>query len=211
MVHHTIVALPVLGDVPTSTTSHDVIVVLSVLGVVGQVLVGIGIIAALLALFRVRAPLDGIRRLLWGYELWAAFVVAAIATGGSLFFSQIANFPPCELCWFQRICMYPLSILTLLMALNNDNRASRYLLPLPIVGAGVSIYHLLIENNVIKEPQACLASAPGGCGVKWINEFGYMTIPTLALTGFLLLIGFLVLANTGEAEETATLPAYAER
>jgi disulfide bond formation protein DsbB len=103
--------------------------------------------------------------------------------------------------------MYPLSILTLLMALNADNRASRYLLPLPIVGAGVSIYHLLIEYNVIKEPQACLASATGGCASKWINEFGYMTIPTLALTGFLLLIGFLVLAGTGESDETATLPA----
>jgi disulfide bond formation protein DsbB len=191
--------------------THDTIVVLSVLGVVGQVLVGIGILAGLLALVGVRGPLDWIRRLLWGYELWAAFVVAAIATGGSLFFSQIANFPPCELCWFQRICMYPLSITTLWMAWNNDNRASRYLLPLPIVGACVSIYHLLIENNVIKEPQACLASATGGCATKWINEFGYMTIPTLALTGFLLLIGFLVLANTGEAEEAATLPAYAER
>src|SRR5262245_19472116 len=106
--------------------THDTIVVLSVLGVVGQVLVAIGILVALLALFGVRGPINGIRRLLWGYELWGAFVVAAIATGGSLFFSQIANFPPCELCWFQRICMYPLSILTLLMALANDNRASRY-------------------------------------------------------------------------------------
>jgi disulfide bond formation protein DsbB len=194
--------------------THDTIVALSVLGVVGQVLVAILILVGLLALFGVRGPLDGIRRLLWGYELWAAFVVAAIATGGSLFFSQIANFPPCELCWFQRICMYPLSILTLLMAWHGDNRAARYLLPLPVVGAGVSIYHLLIENQVIKEPQACLASAPGGCAVKWINEFGYITIPTLALTGFLLLIGFLVLATAEEAEEAeapATLPAHAER
>jgi disulfide bond formation protein DsbB len=191
--------------------THNTIVLLSVLGVIGQVIVGIMIVVGLLALFGVRGPLNGIRRLLWGYELWAAFVVAAIATGGSLFFSQIANFPPCELCWFQRICMYPLSILTLLMALANDNRAARYLFPLPVVGACVSIYHLLIENGVIKEPNQCLQSAPGGCAVKWINEFGYMTIPTLALTGFLLLIGFLVLANTGVAEETATLPAHAER
>ena len=51
----------------------------------------------------------------------------------------------------------------------------------------------------------------GGCGTNWINEFGYLTIPTLALTGFLLLIGFLVLATTEAAEETATLPAHAER
>jgi disulfide bond formation protein DsbB len=183
----------------------------AVLGVIGQVIVALFLLIGLLALFRVRGPLDWIRRLLWGYELWAGFVVASIATGGSLFFSQIAGFPPCELCWFQRICMYPLSILLLLMAWNNDNRAARYLFPLPIVGACVSIYHLLIENKVIKEPTACLASAPGGCGVKWINEFGYITIPTLALTGFLLLIGFLVLATTETTEETATLPAHAER
>ena len=63
----------------------------------------------------------------------------------------------------------------------------------------------------INEPQGCLVSAPGGCGTKWINAFGYITIPTLALTGFLLLIGFLVLATAGTAEETATLPAHAER
>jgi disulfide bond formation protein DsbB len=191
--------------------THDTIVALSVLGVVGQLLVVLMLVVGLLALVGVRGPLDGVRRLLWGYELWAAFVVAAIATGGSLFFSQIANFPPCELCWFQRICMYPLSILLLLMAWRGDNRAARYLIPLPVVGACVSIYQLLIENHVINEPTACLVSAPGGCGVKWINEFGYITIPTLALTGFLLLIGFLVLATAGTAEETATLPAHAER
>jgi disulfide bond formation protein DsbB len=192
--------------------THNTIVLLSVLGVIGQVLVGIMILVGLLALFGVRGPLNGVRRLLWGYELWAAFVVAAIATGGSLFFSEIAHYLPCELCWYQRICMYPLSILTLLMAWRGDNRAARYLLPLPIVGACVSIYHLLIENGVIKEPTQCLASAPGtGCAFKWINEFGYMTIPTLALTGFLLLIGFLVLATTGEADDAATLPAHAER
>ena len=192
--------------------THNTTVALPVLGVVGQVLVGIMILVGLLALFGVRGPLNGVRRLLWGYELWAAFVVAAIATGGSLFFSQVAHYLPCELCWYQRICMYPLSILTLLMAWRGDNRAARYLLPLPIVGACVSIYHLLIENHVIKEPTQCLASAPGtGCAFKWINEFGYMTIPTLALTGFLLLIGFLVLATTGETDDAATLPAHAER
>jgi disulfide bond formation protein DsbB len=180
-------------------------------GVVGQVIVALFLLIGLLALVGVRSPLETLRGWLWGYELWAAFVVAAIATGGSLFFSQIAGFPPCELCWFQRICMYPLSILLLLMAWQGDNRAARYLFPLPIVGACVSIYHLLIENKVIKEPTQCLASAPGGCGTKWINELGYITIPTLALTAFLLLIGFLVLATVDTTEETATLPAHAER
>jgi disulfide bond formation protein DsbB len=194
----------------------DAIWAFSVLGVIGQVLVALMLLVGLLALFGVRGPLDWVRRVLWGYELWAAFVVAAIATGGSLFYSEIANFQPCELCWFQRICMYPLSILTLLMAWNNDNRAARYLLPLPIVGACVSIYHMLIQYGAISEPKACTVSAVGGCATNWIANrpdatFGYLSIPTLALTAFLLLIGFLVLATVDTTEETATLPAHAER
>jgi hypothetical protein len=64
----------------------------------------------------------------------------------------------------------------------------------------------LIENRVITEPNQCLISAPGGCATKWINEFGYMTIPTLALTGFVLLIGFLALAAAGSDNDAATLP-----
>jgi disulfide bond formation protein DsbB len=186
--------------------THDVIVALAVLGVVGQVLAGILILIGLLAAAGVRGPLRGLRDSLWGYELWAAFVVASIATAGSLFFSETAHFIPCELCWFQRICMYPLTITTLIAALRGDHRAARFLLPLPIVGAGVSVYHLLIENGVVEQAKACEISAPGGCATKWINEFGFMTIPTLALTGFVLLIGFLALAAAGEEDEAATLP-----
>jgi disulfide bond formation protein DsbB len=187
--------------------THDVIVALAVLGVVGQAIVALLLLIGFFALVGVRGPLRLLRRLLWGYELWAAFVVTAIATGGSLFYSQIAGFIPCELCWFQRICMYPLSILTLLIAIAGDHRAARYLLPLPVVGAGVSIYHLLVENGVVQQSQACFVSAPGGCATKWTNEFGYMTIPTLALTGFLLAFAFLLLAATEPAPFDEAAPA----
>lgn len=180
---------------------HETIVTLAALGVAGQAVVAGGLVAAAASSAGLRAPLRAVRRALWGYELWAAFLVAAIATGGSLFFSEIAEFPPCELCWYQRICMYPLSIVTLLAAGAGNFRLARYLLPLPLVGAGVSVYHLLVENGVAGQSTACFASAPGGCGVKWIDEFGYMTIPTLALTGFLLLFGLLGLAARGGNEE----------
>jgi disulfide bond formation protein DsbB len=197
-----------------TTRIKDGLYVFSGLGVAGQVVVGLPTLAGLLAALGVRSPLDAIRRLLWGYELWAAFIVAAIATGGSLYYSLVANFLPCELCWYQRISMYPLSILLLIIAWHGDNRAARYLLPLPVVGAGTSIYHMLIGYGAIKEPNTCQVSAPGtGCGFNWIKpeSFGYLQIETLALTGFLLLIGLLVLATAGTAEETATLPADAER
>jgi disulfide bond formation protein DsbB len=174
--------------------THDTIVLLAVLGLVGQVLAALLLLVGLGALLGIRGPLRALRRGVEGYELWFAFLVAAIATGGSLFFSEIAGFVPCELCWYQRICMYPLSIVTLLAALADERRVARYLLPLPLVGAGVSVYHLLIENGVVKQSQICLLSAPGGCATKWIEEFGYVTIPVLALTGFALAFALLLLA-----------------
>ena len=180
--------------------THAIVSLLAVLGVVGQVLVVVLLVLLLVARDRVRAWL-------WGYELWAAFLVAAIATGGSLFLSDVAGYVPCEMCWFQRICMYPLSLLTLFAAYHRDYRFARYLLPFPVIGACVSIYHLLIENKVVSTPAACQIGA--GCNVKWINYFGYMTIPTLALTGFALLIVFLGLAAASPEEDAATLPADA--
>ncbi len=189
----------------------DGVWVFSGLGVAGQVLVALLLLIGLLAVLGARGPLGMLRRWLWGYELWAAFVVAAVATGGSLFYSQVMGFIPCELCWFQRICMYPLSITLLLMAIWGDNRAARYVVALPVVGAGVSIYHMLVGYGAITEPKGCFLSAPGGCGLNWIVHwsFGYLQIETLALTAFLLLIGFLVLASAGTADDAATLPADA--
>ena len=190
--------------------TSDGVWVFSGLGVAGQVLVALLLLIGVLALLGSRGPLAMLRGWLWGYELWAAFVVAAVATGGSLYYSEVAGFPPCELCWFQRIFMYPLSIILLLMAIWGENRAARYVLALPIVGAGISIYHMLIGYKVIIEPQACTKFA-GGCGYNWIDRwgFGYLQIETLALTAFLLLIGFLVLASAGTADNAATLPADA--
>ena len=182
--------------------THDVDVLLAVLGVAGQVVLAGLAIAGVLALFGERRPLDAIRQALWGYELWLAFLVSASATAGSLFYSEIANYVPCELCWFQRICMYPLSILTLLMALANDHRAARYLLPLPIVGAGLAIYHMLVERGVVGQSAGCSISAPGGCATKWVDEFGYLTIPTLTLTAFALVLAFLVLALSDLGPDT---------
>ena len=188
--------------------THDVIVAFAVLAVAAQAIAAALALIGLLALVGFGAPLRAVRAALWGYELWAAFVVAALGTGGSLFLSEIAGFVPCDLCWFQRICMYPLSLLLLFAAYHGDYKVARYLLPFPVIGACISVYHILIENNVIAEPSACKIGG-AGCSVKWINEFGYVTIPTLALSGFLLLIGFLSLAAAGGDEEPATLPAGA--
>jgi disulfide bond formation protein DsbB len=187
--------------------THDVIVVLAVLGVSGQAALVVLALLGVLALVGIGRPLDVVRASVEGYELWLAFLVAAVATGGSLFFSEIAGFVPCELCWYQRVCMFPLSILTLLIALADDYRAARYLLPLPLAGACVAVYQLLIEHGVVRQPQSCSLSAPGGCATKWINEFGYVTIPALTLTGFLLVGAFLLLGWLGAGP--ASIPVEA--
>lgn len=184
-----------------AVVTDTVITILAVLAVVGQVLVAGFILVGALWVVGVWGPVDVLRRVLWGYELWAAFVVSAIATGGSLFLSDIAGFVPCELCWFQRICMYPISIVTLIAAIRNDHRVAAYLLPFPVAGTGVSIYHLLIENEVVGQSTVCSMSAPGGCATKWIEELGYVTIPVLAITAFLLLAALLALAVSGSGTD----------
>ena len=128
-------------------TTRDVIVMLAALGVAGQVALGAIVILALLRLFGVPGPLEWLRDLIWGYELWLAFLVALVATLGSLYFSERAHFFPCELCWYQRICMYPLALVTLLLATAGDHRAARYLLPLPVVGAALARNWSLVSSR----------------------------------------------------------------
>lgn len=176
----------------TRAVMRSIVVSIAGIGVAGQVAAGVLLVAAVLALAGMHGPLAFAHKRLKGHELWLAFAVASFATAGSLFFSEVAHFPPCLLCWYERFCMYPLSILTLVVAVAGWHRAGRWLLPVPIVGAGLSTYHVLIENGLAPQWRDCILSAPGGCALKWINEFGYVTIPTLALTGFVLIIAFLL-------------------
>jgi disulfide bond formation protein DsbB len=171
---------------------RSIVVAIAGLGVAGQIVAVLLLVAAVLATVGRKAPLAFARNRLKGQELWLACMVASFATAGSLFFSEVAHFPTCLLCWYERFCMYPLSILTLIVASAGWHRAGRWLLPIPIVGAGLSTYHVLIENGLATQSVDCLLSGVGGCGLKWINEFGYVTIPTLALTGFVLIIALLL-------------------
>src|SRR5437764_12094969 len=111
--------------------THAFVVLLAVLGVVGQALAVILLVIGALALAGIRGPLEWLRATLWGYELWCAFVVTAIATAGSLFFSEIAGFVPCKPCWYQRICTYTLSIVARSAPPTGAHRVARSRLLLP--------------------------------------------------------------------------------
>ncbi|HEX6422601.1 MAG TPA: disulfide bond formation protein B [Acidimicrobiales bacterium] len=117
--------------------------------------------------------------------------VAIVATLGSLYYSEVADFPPCRLCWFQRIGMYPLALILAVAAWRRDRQVRWYALPLAVVGGAVSIYHIVIERYPSLESGACELTNP--CSTIWVEEFGYLTIPTMALSGFALIALLLVL------------------
>jgi disulfide bond formation protein DsbB len=169
-----------------------VLAAFGVLGVAAHVLLAGFAVVAALRVAGVDGPWRFVRETLAGSELWLAAAVAAVATGGSLYFSEVADFVPCKLCWFQRIAMYPLVLLAL-PALAGDRRAGRYFLPLPLAGLLVASWHILVERGVVEDTQSCRISAPGGCATRWMEELGYVTIPTLAATGFALVAVLLAL------------------
>lgn len=129
---------------------------------------------------------------LQSYLLYIAWLVALTATLGSLYFSEIRGFIPCELCWVQRILMYPLSIILGIAAYRGDTGIKKYVLPLSMIGIVVSSYHYMLQ----KIPgfggfRPCVQGVP--CDVMYINWLGFITIPFLALTAFILITIALVL------------------
>ena len=168
---------------------------LAAIAIVLQVVLGLLLLLALTALVfpPARRLLVEIRTTLLGSELWMAWVVALVATLGSLWYSEIADFVPCRLCWMQRIAMYPMAAILLVAAIRRDVRGGvLYAAVFPLAGSIVAAYHLYIEANPDKESAACKVSAP--CSTKWIDEFGYVTIPMLALTAFLTIAALLLFA-----------------
>jgi len=126
------------------------------------------------------------------YATQLAFGPAIAALLGSLYFSEIRGFIPCELCWYQRILMYPIPVLLLIGIFNEDWFLPKYILPLSITGLGVSTYHYLLQNQVFG---ASVCSAGVSCATRYINVFGFITIPFLALVAFLMITVLMIGAN----------------
>ncbi len=169
---------------------------LASLAVLTQVLLAIIVVIASLSLVfaPARRLLVEIRDTLLGGELWVAWAFALVATLGSLYFSQVADFIPCELCWFQRIAMYPMVVVLFVSAWRGDVRTGvQYTFLFPIVGILVSAYHIYIEENPSAAPKACNVGG-ASCVTKWIDKFGYITIPVLAATAFAAIITLLAFA-----------------
>ena len=118
-----------------------------------------------------------------GILLYIAWIVALVATVGSLFFSEVMQLPPCVLCWYQRIAMYPLVLVIGVGILTRDARVKLYALPIVLVGLAVAIYHNLLYYGILPESVApCVEGI--SCTSRQIEWLGFITIPLMALTAF---------------------------
>ncbi len=114
------------------------------------------------------------------------FFQALLATLGSLFFSEVLKYPPCVLCWYQRIVMYPVVVISAVSILRQERGLSAYVLPLSLIGLAISAYHNLLYYNLIPESVApCVAGV--SCTTKFFAWFGFITIPFLSMVGFIVI------------------------
>ncbi|MFG3613353.1 disulfide oxidoreductase [Rummeliibacillus stabekisii] len=120
------------------------------------------------------------------WVLYFAWLVSVVATLGSLYFSEIRGFIPCDLCWFQRIFMYPLVVILGIGTFQSDISVKKFVLPLSILGGFISFFHYL-EQKVpgFGGIKPCVSGVP--CSSEYINWLGFITIPFLALLAFTLI------------------------
>jgi disulfide bond formation protein DsbB len=151
-------------------------------------------LAAVVMLVRRRVPA-------WAAELALplAATIATVTTLGSLYYSEIAGYPPCTLCWYQRIAIYPQVVVLTVAAIRRD--ATVWLTSTVLAGIGVAIsaWHVVIERNpALAGP--CDPTNP--CTLKWVEEFGVLTIPTMAGIAGLSFIALTLLARAGATATT---------
>jgi disulfide bond formation protein DsbB len=162
-------------------------------------------IGVILLLGRGDGPLAGLRRTvvhdLGEYALPLAAAVATTATLGSLFMSEVAGFVPCRLCWVQRGFMYPLALFLIAASVKRLHRAWMLAVPWAILGGLVSIFHYAEQREWIGGSEGfCDAASP--CTDIWVWQFGFMSIPFMALTGFAFVAVLMAVHATRVAESS---------
>ena len=160
---------------------NNVVAILSLVALVG---------AAGLVIYRMAKGPEA-AQLLGGKAIWLAWLVALVATVGSLIYSEVIHFVPCRLCWYQRIGMYPLSFVLLVGAIRREAVVKYYGLPLALVGLAISIYHNVIQFYPSLEGGSCDPLNP--CSARSVEVFGFIDIPFMAGAGFILISVLLAL------------------
>ena len=124
--------------------------------------------------------------------IFFAWLIASVSTLGALFFGEVMQLPPCVLCWYQRIFMFPLVLILPIGLFPLDPKVVRYALPLAVLGGLFAVFHLLLVAGVIPESiKPCTQGVP--CSQTVIEWFGFVTIPLLSAVAFSVIVGLLVL------------------
>jgi len=168
-----------------------VVQVLSLLTTIVQVLLVLFIIALIFKLQN-NKKLGKFFGFIKKKTLLIAFIAALVAMLGSLFFSEIAHYTPCELCWFQRILMYPQALILGIALLKKDKTVFRYAIPMSIIGALIGAYQYtkatIIGVATSSAGSCSLTTAGPSCFIDYFVKFGYVTIPLMAFTVFIIII-----------------------
>ena len=155
-----------------------------------------------LASTRARHLFDSIRLSVEGQGVRLAWVMAAIAMAGSLYYSEVAGFVPCEYCWYQRIAMYPLVVILGLAILRRDHGIRRYALPLAVIGGMISMYHYGVERFPDIQIGECSAQIP--CSLVWVWKFDLVSIAFMAFVCFAVIVTVLLL-DRGPSKAVPTI------
>jgi disulfide bond formation protein DsbB len=179
-------------------TTRDVTLLFAMLGVVAEAGVALAVMVVIGGRWsrRLAGWRDSLLDLFGPTALQLALGVALVATIGSLYLSEIANFPPCRLCWYQRIAMYPLVPVLAVAVWRRDAGVRFYAIPLALIGGLISTYHVVLERFPTLESGVCEATNP--CTLIWVRRFGYLTIPTMAFSAFALIAVLLLAAGADE-------------
>lgn len=129
-----------------------------------------------------------------------SFLVALVGTLGSLYFSEIQKFPPCVLCWYQRVALYPLVLIFGAAIWTEDRLPRRYCLPLILTGLGIAAYHNLVYYGFVSEALTPCTGGGVSCSSRQLELFGFLTIPLLSLLGFTTLTALSLLGQKGPHE-----------
>jgi disulfide bond formation protein DsbB len=145
--------------------------------------------------------LSKIKNFLKGKELQLGFWTALIATCGSLFYSEIAGYTPCKLCWFQRIFMYTQVFIFGLALIEKDKNIFNYNILLSVVGGLIALYHYIIQFKSDPLVPCSTVGYSASCSDHFTLTYGYITIPMMALSAFALIIVAMLFLYKRQQEE----------
>lgn len=115
--------------------------------------------------------------------VFGAWLIATASTLGALFFGEIMKLPPCSLCWYQRIFMFPMALVLPFGLFPFDRNIVKAVVPLAGIGGLLALFQVLLVEGVIPERiSPCRQGVP--CSETVIEFFGFVTIPLLALVAF---------------------------